>query len=316
MPDSPRVTVVVPTYRRPLFLIEALGSILAGSYSDFEVLVVNDGAEDDLAPARSRFCDPRIRWMTRPQRLGMLENNVDAFRHARGEFIAHLDDDDLWAESMLSTLVPILERHPDVVLAFADHFVTDDAGVVDEAQSDANSRLWGRATLAEGIHRPFGRLAVVDRAIPLQCASVFRRSAISLAEYSGAIGGHWDTWTSYLLARSGGAAWYVPQRLAFYRRHAGSDWASDIDANLVSFSYCYERFLKDDTLAAWRAELTEELTAVQLRLATKLLRKGNTRDARRYARRAAVLRPTRRSIGFAVAAHVDPARALRASERW
>ena len=42
--DSPRVTVVVPTYRRPLLLVEALGSILAGSYSDFEVLVVNDGA--------------------------------------------------------------------------------------------------------------------------------------------------------------------------------------------------------------------------------------------------------------------------------
>ena len=72
--DNPRVSVVVPTYRRPQLLVEALGSILGGSYSDLEVLVVNDGVEDDLAPARSQYPDPRVRWITRPQRLGMLVN--------------------------------------------------------------------------------------------------------------------------------------------------------------------------------------------------------------------------------------------------
>jgi glycosyltransferase involved in cell wall biosynthesis len=310
------VTVVVPTYRRPLLLVEALGSILAGSYSDFEVLVVNDGAEDDLLPARSRFRDPRIRWITRPQRLGMLANNIDAYRRARGEFVAHLDDDDLWAPAMLGTLVPILERHPEVVVAFGDHFVVDAAGVVDEMQSDANTRQWGRATLAEGIHRPFGRLAVVDRSIPLQCASVIRRSALRLDQYSEQIGSQWDTWTVHLLARGGGAAWYVPERLAFYRWHGGNDTAVGGDANLRSFIYCFERFLEDDTLVASRADLKEQLAAVQLRLATKLLRERNTRDARYHARRAAALKPSRRVVAFAVTAHVAPARALRAAERW
>jgi glycosyltransferase involved in cell wall biosynthesis len=314
--DSPRVTVVVPTYRRPVLLVEALESILAGSYSDFEVLVVNDGDEDDLLPARSRFDDPRIRWITRPQRLGMLANNIDAYRLARGEFVAHLDDDDLWAPTMLSTLVPILESHPEVVVAFGDHFVVDEAGVVDEVQSDANSRQWGRATLAEGIHRPFGRLAVVDRSIPLQCASVVRRSAMRLDEYTEEVGSQWDTWTVHLLSSAGGAAWYVPERLAYYRWHGGNDTAVGGEANLRSFIYCFERFRKDDTLVTSRADIEQQLVAVQLRLAAKLLRDGNTREARRYARRAAALRPTRRSVAFALAAHVAPARALRAGENW
>jgi glycosyltransferase involved in cell wall biosynthesis len=265
------VTVVVPTYRQPLFLIEALESILTGSYSDFEVLVVNDGAEDDLAPARSRLTDSRIRWITRPKRLGILANNVDAFRLARGEFIAHLDGDDRWAPGMLSTLVPIVERHPDVVVAFADHFVMDEAGVANEAESDVNSRVWGRATLAEGIHRSFGRLAVVDRSIPLMCAAVFRRSALRLGEYPEQVGCCWDIWTSHLLARGGGAAWYVPQRLAFYRWHAGNYSITQVEAALLDWIYCFEQFLKDDTLVASRADLKKQLSAAQFRLATRLL---------------------------------------------
>ena len=309
------MTVVVPTYRQPLLLVEALGSILAGSYSDFEVLVVNDGAEDDLLAARSRFSDSRIRWITRPQRLGILGNNVDAFRLARGEFIAHLDGDDRWAPGMLSTLVPILELHPEVVVAFSDHFVMDEAGVANEAESDVNSRVWGRATLAEGVHHSFGRLAVVDRSIPLMCASVFRRSALSLSDYPEQVGCCWDIWASHLLARGGGAAWYVPQRLAFYRWHAGNYSISQVDANLLDFIYCFERFIKDDTLVASRADLKEQLAAAQLRLATRLLRDGNTRAARYHARRAATVKPTRRAVAFALAAHVAPARAARASER-
>jgi len=308
------VTVVVPTYRQPLLLVDALGSILAGSYSDYEVLVVNDGTEDDLEPARSRFSDSRIRWITRPQRLGILANNVDAFRLARGEFIAHLDGDDRWAPDMLSTLVPIVERHPEVVLAFADHFVMDEAGAANEAESDVNSRVWGRTTLAEGIHHSFGRLAVVDRSIPLMCASVIRTSALSLDEYPEQVGCCWDIWTSHLLARGGGAAWYVPKRLAFYRWHAGNYSISQVDANLLDFIYCFERFVKDDTLVASRAELKEQLSAAQLRLATRLLRAGNTRGARYHARRAATVRPTRRALAFVLTTHVAPARATRAGE--
>jgi glycosyltransferase involved in cell wall biosynthesis len=314
--DNPRVSVVVPTYRRPQMLIEALESILAGGYGDFEVIVANDGPEEDLAPARSRLTDPRIRWITNPSRLGMLDNNLTALRAARGEFVAHLDDDDRWAPEMLATLVPILEGHPEVVIAFADHYVTDPEGAVDAPASDENSRRWGRASLAEGLHRPFAHLAVIDRSIPLQCASLFRRSALRLDEYDTRVGSQWDTWTSYTLAREGAGAWYVPRRLAYYRVHAGSDTASGVDAIALSFIYTWGHFLRESPLRASRGAVRSQLAAVQFTLAMKLLREGDRRGGRYHAARAAAVKPSRRSVSLALAAYLAPPLARRAAARW
>lgn len=268
---KPKVTVVVPTYRRPQMLAEALGSILGGSFADFEVLVVNDGPADDLELARVEYPDPRVIWITRPQRLGILANHVDAFRRARGEFLTNLDDDDRWAPDMLSTLVPILDDHPDVSVAFADHSIVDAEGVVDETLTEANSRHWGRAALTQGPHRPFLRLAVVDRSIPIQCAAVFRRSALTLDDYPESVGNYWDLWTAYLLAKQGATAWYVPERLAYYRSHPGGNTIVRRAANARAAIYCVERFLDDRELSAWRSQLKAWLAAARIRLAAELL---------------------------------------------
>jgi glycosyltransferase involved in cell wall biosynthesis len=298
--DIPRVTVVVPTYRRPRLLVEALESILGGSYSDFEVIVANDGAVDDLSTARARFPDPRVQWITRPERLGMLSNHVEAFGRARGEFIANLDDDDRWTPGLLASLVPVLERHPEVAVAFADHFVADAAGVVDEVRTDANSRRWGRATLSEGPHRPFKKLAAIDRSIPMACAAVFRRSALNLADYAEPLGTCWDVWTSYLLARDGGTAWYVPRRLAVYREHSAGVTVAGRASTARSAIYCWEQFLKDAALRPWTGDLKRTLAAAHFRLATELLRVGDIRGGYRHAQRSVL-------IGLTAPAHFIPA---------
>jgi glycosyltransferase involved in cell wall biosynthesis len=304
--DRPRVTVAIPTYKRPEMLAEALESVLGGTYQDFEVLVANDDPTDDLASLQARFGDPRIRWLARPENIGMLDNHLDAFRHARGEFIAFLDDDDRWSPGLLSTLVPILDSHPDVVVAFADHYVVDDTGRVDEALSDYVSERWGRAALDEGPHRPFHKIAVVDQSIPLQCAAVLRASAISLADYDRAVGNYWDLWSSYLLARSGGTAWYVPQRLAFYRSHADAATTQGRAANARAGIYVWRQFLADAAVAPWKALIRRRLAASHRALAAEYLQLGSGRDARRHARLAVALDRSPKTIGLALAAHTAP----------
>lgn len=299
--SSPRVTVVIPTYRRPRLLADALASVLAGSYSDFEVLVANDGVEEDLAPVRAQFPDPRIKWITRPDRLGMLANHVDAFRRAKGDFVANLDDDDSWTPRLLSTLVPILERHRDVSVAFADHFVVDGAGVVDPVQTEINSQRWGRAQLSEGPHHPFAKLAAIDRSIPMQCAAVFRRNALRLADYSESVDTCWDVWTAYLLAKEGGTAWYVPERLAFYRAHGGSATVTGRAASARSAIYCWERFLDDEALSTWRSDLEPRLVGAHFRLAIELLCARTVREGSGHARSA---------VAIGVASPVSTARFL------
>jgi glycosyltransferase involved in cell wall biosynthesis len=312
---TPRVSVVVPTYRRPDFLLQTLASIFAGSYSDFEVLVANDGPADDVAAAQAQFPDERIRWLNRPARVGLRDNNIDGFRQARGEFIANLHDDDQWAPGFLSTLVPILESHPDVVVAFADHFIVDAHGAVDELSTETASQRWGRATLAEGVHDHFEKIAVVDQSIAIPCAAVFRRSAVNIADYPEEIGQCYDVWTAYLLARGGGSAWYVPERLAFYRQHAGSNTISGTASRARASVYFRQRILEDAALSSWKSVLKERLGADHRQLAAALVCDGALRESRLEARRAVAVDPSRRAFALAAAVHCAPGVTKRMLER-
>jgi glycosyltransferase involved in cell wall biosynthesis len=106
---APRVSVVVPTYCRRDYLFEALESLLAQSYTSFEVIVGNDGGPAYIEPVKRRFADERIVWIDHKERLGLLGNMLDGFARARGSFLATLHDDDRWDPEFLATSVPLLE---------------------------------------------------------------------------------------------------------------------------------------------------------------------------------------------------------------
>jgi glycosyltransferase involved in cell wall biosynthesis len=294
----------MPTYRRPHYLIESLGSVLASTYTDFEVIVHNDGEEADLSPVRERLPDPRIRWITNSERLGVVANHLDAFPKARGEFIAFLDDDDLWTPELLATLVAPLEEHPDVVVAFADHYVIDANGDIDWPLTEDNSSRYTRATLAPGRHESYVKQAAIDQFIPVQCAAVFRKDALSPSDFN--YGVSWDLWTAYLLARSGGDAWYVPQRLALYRAHSASITRAGLKDTAGRRIGAMTRFLEDETLRPWTPVLRRRLAEGHHRLATEQLRDGDIADARHNAFRSVLARPTARSIVFAAAVLLAP----------
>lgn len=116
--DPPKVSVIVRTKDRPDLLAEALGSLRAQTFTDFETLVVNDGGtlrEADLSPAPGR--DLRI---VRPEPPGGRIRALNAgLAAARGLFVAYLDDDDLYRPTHLGTLVAALEEEGDVGAAFS-----------------------------------------------------------------------------------------------------------------------------------------------------------------------------------------------------
>ena len=117
---TPRVSVVMPTYRQARFLRRSLGSLLAQSFRDWELIVVDDGSPDEtqqiLAPYRE---DPRIRCFRFERNEGLgkaLNAGIDA---ARAELIAYLPTDDVWYAEHLASLTELFAREPDLVLAFS-----------------------------------------------------------------------------------------------------------------------------------------------------------------------------------------------------
>lgn len=276
MNTSPLVTVVLPTYNRVPYLTQALESALAQTYGNTEILVSDNAASREVADLVASYRDPRVRYRHNGGNIGPLRNALAAYREARGEYVSTLHDDDLWEPTLLEELVAPLEAEPDLVLAFSDHWVMQPDGSVDVQATEATSRHWGRSSLRAGVHRPFYRLGLVNRAIPIG-ATIIRKSAIDWSDFPEGIGPAYDIWIVYLASRGGAGAYYCPRRLLRYRWHAGATSAAQSEQWRL---YCYGRFVEDERLRPIRAALRRTLAISLTSQGLSYLRQGQRREAR------------------------------------
>jgi len=108
----PIVSVIIPAYNAAKFLAETLESALGQTLSDIEVIVVDDGSKDQTAQVAQSF--PAVRYVHQ-QNAGVSAARNTGAAHAKGEFLAFLDSDDLWHPDKLRQQVEALRQHPDSV---------------------------------------------------------------------------------------------------------------------------------------------------------------------------------------------------------
>ena len=125
-PRRPRVSVVIPAYNHARFLPDALESVLAQTFRDFEVLVVDDGSTDNTGEVVAAFA-PRVRYIHQHNGGPSRARNT-GIRHTTGEYVAFLDADDTWMPEKLALQVGYLDTHPDAGLVFTKVMVTTEAG--------------------------------------------------------------------------------------------------------------------------------------------------------------------------------------------
>jgi hypothetical protein len=113
---SPSVSVIIPTYNRRALVQRAIQSVLDQTYRDFEIIVVDDGSTDDTRGAISGR--ERVVYLHQANAGPACARNV-GIRHARGEFIAFLDSDDVWLADFLAVQIDVLSRFPEVALVCA-----------------------------------------------------------------------------------------------------------------------------------------------------------------------------------------------------
>ncbi len=286
------MTVVLPTYNRPDYLRAALGSAVAQQYTNLEIIVADDGSDARTAEVVRAVGDPRVVYRRNATNMGMLQNVVSAIRAARGAYVTTLHDDDVWGERLVAALVPPLERDPSLVVSFADHYVIDAAGNVQSEATEENSRRWGRADLAAGVHRPFYDLALIRQALPVQIAALIRKDAVEWSDFPAEAATVYDLWLYYLLCRDGGGAYYHDERLAYYRVHAGSETATGRLRTGRAKVFCCGQFLQDPRLRSIRPALARKY-AVQCRgFGLALVRAGQSAEARSILRRGVSTRFT------------------------
>lgn len=207
----PLVSVIVPAYGLAHLVGETLTSVVAQTFTNWEAIVVDDGAPDDVAGAVACFShDPRIR-LLQTDNAGLSTARNRAIAVASGDYVALLDGDDLYEPDYLARMTAVLAADPTL------GFVTCDATYFGE------SRVGERFSAHISQIDPISFEALLRREFNVFIASLIRRSAID------AIGGFdptlrsaedFDVWVR--LMEAGWGAAYVNAPLSRYRRRAGS----------------------------------------------------------------------------------------------
>jgi glycosyl transferase family 2 len=115
---NPMVTVILPTYNRAGFLKESIQSVLSQTFTDFELIVVDDGSTDSTREVVQEF--PGIRYISCPINKGVSAARNLGIGLARGRYICFLDSDDLWVENKLETQIAWMESQTDCQVCYTD----------------------------------------------------------------------------------------------------------------------------------------------------------------------------------------------------
>lgn len=291
--STPIVSVLVSTYNRPALLEQALRSVLAQQIDGLEVIVLDDCGDVSARDVVTSLSDDRFRYLRNERNMGLAATNWRLFELARGEYIAHLDDDDQWEPMFLVTLVEQLREYPLAGLAFSNHMVINGLGTAQPDLTTYGEDQWGRTGLRPGLHYDGRRVAAIARSVPTSHSAVLRRSTLRLGRLDPAADRAWDMWAACLGVRETGQLVFEPRRLSRYRvhEHQMSGILAPKQATASTFAglvWCLERLIQDEAFIgereALRSRLAEQLAYWSFAAAAFGDRKGARARSRRALR--------------------------------
>ena len=228
MSDTPLVSVIVPFLDVAPFLAEAIESVRAQTYSNWELLLCDDGATDgssDIARAYAAREPERIRYLVHdgPAHQGASAARNLGLRHARGELIALLDGDDVWLPNKLVEQVAVMRGHPeaDALYGLTELWHSWSGTGRDELPPSgvANGTLLGPRALLGGMLRR-------ELLVPCTCSIVMRADAVRRAGgFANEFPGIYDDVAFYSRLSLVGSFLFVERQWDRYRQHAASTYA-------------------------------------------------------------------------------------------
>lgn len=257
----PRVSVVCIVYNSMTYLPATVASVLAQTFTDFELVIVDDGSSDNVIEWVSALTDARIRLVSQANK-GIPGARNTGIEHARGEFIAFLDGDDLWEPMKLEKQVACLALRPEV-------------GFVHTAirYIDANGHEVNQVLSVRGDGDVWRDLAVQN---PVRCGStpLVRRKCfedVGVFDPTLFFCDDWDMWIR-ISKRHHFAA--INEPLTLYRQH-GANMTKSYQAIMPNLQRVIERTFEDVPadctslkkeaygraylFAAWRALFADDL---------------------------------------------------------
>jgi glycosyltransferase involved in cell wall biosynthesis len=211
----PRVSVVIPTLNRAAMLQEAVASVLAQSFRDFEIIVVDDGSTDGTAAWIGRQSE--VRGIFQP-RGGVAAARNAGIGAARGQFLCFLDDDDVWERGKLALQVAYLDAHPDCALVASEMTAFDHRGLIPLRSTARRHRIRNGCVARDLLFANWIQTSsVMVRRTCLDAVGLFDQELFD--QQSGSFDEDWHLWVR-IAARFPIA--FMPEPLIRFRLHGAS----------------------------------------------------------------------------------------------
>jgi len=268
MPTS-RVSAIITTWNRSPLLKKAIASVLAQTFTDFELLVLDNGSTDDTPEIVKGFADSRLRYI-KHQPLGISAARNLGVREAKGEFVGFLDDDDEWLPEKLARQVALMdERGVSVGMVYGGFYRIRNTG---EIYVEFKPRLRGFALT--------GYLCGRDPLTGSASNPLIRKSVLEkLGGYDERVKTSED-WEFYLRLMREFEVDFVPLPVVNIREHTGARLGDRLkDAAETELTVCekFEDFFKQNPHCH---------ASYLLAIGGKYCRVGELKEGRKYLRQA------------------------------
>jgi glycosyltransferase involved in cell wall biosynthesis len=202
--NKPLISVILPVYNAELYVSESIQSVLNQSFSDFELIILNDGSTDGSERVILEFQDKRIKYVKNETNLKLIDTLNLGLKLVQGKYIARMDADDIAFPDRFEKQITFLEKNPDygLVGSFAECF-GDTNGIMKYVEEDQDIRF---ALLT---HNPFIHSTIMVRSTVLKENNLaYKKDKLHVEDY--------DLWIQLLAFTK---AKLIPECLIKYRVH-------------------------------------------------------------------------------------------------
>ena len=199
------ISIITPTYNREAFLPVAIESVLAQSYKEFELIIVDDGSTDNSRELINAYVDkdPRVKYLYQENQRQSVARNY-ALSIAKGDFICFLDSDNYWPHDKLEKSLKAFEQHPEADIVYGDCITIDEQG--NELHRN-NMRRYSGSIAA---------FLLKDNFVSMNTTMTRRRCFNEMGGMSGKrrVADDYDLWLKFSARYR---FQYIPEFLAYYR---------------------------------------------------------------------------------------------------
>ena len=214
-----KISVILTSYNYGHYIKDAINSVLAQTYTDFELIIIDDASTDNSVELIKDFQDKRTKLIINEKNLGLKKSIQKALSFASGEWIAFLESDDLWDETTLQKRFEIAEKYPKVGIIFnnVEEFGDKNWILAVKNNFERNRKALNKKTFPKNIFYDLN----IHNLIMTFSSVMIRREKFENLNFETPIDALLDWWL-YIHIAYDTDAFYIKEKLTKWRQHKDS----------------------------------------------------------------------------------------------